>query len=153
MPQVIAVETQGRTHPRRARCDDEGNFCVRYLPPGKYVLYGREDANGCCRLPVVRVSDEITDVGVHPLTAGATIRGTVRMVRATQPPTAVRVTDAAGVTLEALDFKGQNGEDYAICNLWPGTWTLTLERNGDVLARKTVRLDATEVVALDLTVE
>ncbi|HNQ23759.1 MAG TPA: carboxypeptidase-like regulatory domain-containing protein [Phycisphaerae bacterium] len=153
MPQVIAVETHGRTHPRRARCDDDGDFCVRYLPPGEYVLYGHEDANGCCRLPVVPVSDDITDVGEHQLTAGATVRGTVRVVRATGAPTAVRATDAGGVALEAIDFTGRNGEEYAISNLWPGTWTVTLERGGEILVQKTVELTATEVTALDLTVE
>jgi hypothetical protein len=126
---------------------------VRYLPPGEYVLYGHEDANGCCRLPAVRVADDITDVGEHSLAAGAAIRGTIHLARAKSPPTTVRATDGNGATLEALDFKGQDGEDYAISNVWPGSWTVALMRDGEVLTQKTVKLDAQEVVAVDLTAE
>jgi len=151
MPQVIAIETEGRTHPRRARCDKEGNFCVRYLPPGEYMLFGHEDANGYCQLPIVHVSNDITDVGEHALIPGVTIRGTIHLARAMEAPTAVHARDARGATLESLDFKGQNGEEYIISNLWLGTWTLTLERDGEVLAQETVKVDTTQGVVMDLT--
>ena len=153
MPQVIAVEAHGMTHPRRARCDDEDNFCVRYLPPGEYVLYGHEDANGFCQLPAVRVANDITDVGTHCLGAGATISGQFRTLRALTPPTAVQAIDANGVALEAIDFRGGSGEVYAIPNLWSSTWTVRLLREKKVLVEKRVTVAGKEAVVVDLTAE
>jgi len=115
------------------------------------MLFGHEDANGYCQLPIVHVSNDITDVGEHALIPGVTIRGTIHLARAMEAPTAVHARDARGATLESLDFKGQNGEEYIISNLWLGTWTLTLERDGEVLAQETVKVDTTQGVVMDLT--
>jgi hypothetical protein len=143
--QVTAVEVHGRTHPHYASCDQAGRFCVRYLPPGEYVIYGHDHAKGYCRLPAVQVSGDIRDVGEHFLTPGSKISGTIRVLRPVEPPDIVRATDGNGVTLDMFEpyRKPRNGGDYAFMNLWPGTWTLTIMRDRDVLARRTVTIEGT----------
>ena len=44
--QVIAVPRGGNGPVRRARCDAEGHFCVRYLDPGDYTLFAHDPKAG-----------------------------------------------------------------------------------------------------------
>lgn len=150
MPQVIAVEKATGAPVRRARCDDDGNFCVRYLPPGTYELRGHEDANGNCRVGPVQVKDDITDVGEHMLAAGAAIRGTIRLRTGDKKPTAVHAVDEFGVSLEALDCEGRDGETFAISNLWPGKWTVRLLDGRRIVTEEHVKLAESGTVEVTL---
>lgn len=152
-PVEVTAAARGRHDPlRRARCDDEGHFCVRYLPPGRYSLSVHDPEAGFCRLDDVVVPAGVVDVGERALSRGAAIRGAIRFARPTRLPTAVVATDSSGVTVRR-EFPGysSNCDQIELLGLWPGRWTVSVRGGDEVLATGEVDVPATGTVPLNLT--
>lgn len=153
-PKVIAVEVHGRTHARRVQCSEEdGSFCLRYLPPGEYALYAHKEAQGWGRLPPVKVKNEVIDVGQFELKPGGTIRGSVLHHLPTVKRAAVRMVEASGAFLDPIGYGGYSGEEFIVLDVWPGEWTVRAECEGKVIAEQKVVLKGTETVRADLIAE
>jgi hypothetical protein len=68
--EIIAVPGAGQGPIRRTSCDDEGNYCLRYLHPGLYTLFARFADEGWARVDNIKVASNVTDLGERPLTRG-----------------------------------------------------------------------------------
>lgn len=153
-PHVVGVETQGRNHTRRAHCDSEGNFCIRFLPPGQYVLYGHAEGSGFCQTSAVSVADEIVEIGSHLLAPGAAIRGTLRIAKPLAAPLdTVRLTDAHGVAFNMPYSDECDSGAFELLDLWPGTWTVAALSGDEVLAQAQVELKPQQAATVDLTIK
>ncbi len=149
MIQILAVSKMRRIV-RRARCDGDGNFCLRYLSEDHYVLYAHDHDAGWCVLPAVAVENNITDIGSHELRPGGTIAGPLPPKFAIDSTVTVVATDANGIPVENVDQHDPGGEQFTISGLWPGKWTVTLKKGGQVIAEQAVRLHGVETAACKL---
>ena len=60
---VFAIAKASGTLPRKAHCDLDGNFCLRYLQPGVYLLFIHDPKVGFCKVDDVEVAAGVVDVG------------------------------------------------------------------------------------------
>lgn len=158
---VFAAPTNSNGRVGHSRCDTDGNFCVRFLPPGEYVLYahmpykkfqfGKSLIPGWCRLGTVMLDDDTRDIGVHEIKEGGTVQGTVNLESSRPSATALIVTDSRGIRLHALDFKGLNGERFTMGGLWPGEWSISLVADDVVIASAKASVSATETTTVTLS--
>ena len=149
MIQVIAMETTTRAL-RLARADDKGNFCARFLPDGRYVLYAHDGTAGWCRMGEATVKGGSVDVGEHELRAGGSIEAAVELPPGTTLPVMLRVTDAQGIRVEALDPLWKSQGACAVRSLWPGEWTVELVAAEGVVAKATVKIAEKETAQCEL---
>ena len=84
--EVTAIANGNRALPHRARCDDDGNFCVRYLSPGIYSLFIHDPNSGYCRVDQIAVLAGAVDIGERTLSRGATINGEIHFERTSRYP-------------------------------------------------------------------
>jgi hypothetical protein len=126
MVHVLAVGKKSHAV-RHARCDNGGNFCVRYLDPDAYVLFAHDYDAGWCRIGEVAVANNISDVGTHKLVPGGAIsvRLPVSVVR--ERCATVVATDSQGF---AIDWPAASKDSvetrFTISSLWPGKWTVAV---------------------------
>ncbi|MDR3618588.1 MAG: hypothetical protein P4L85_04495 [Paludisphaera borealis] len=147
--EVVALPRDGKP-PRFAHCDEEGNFCVRYLDPGLYTLLAHDPKAGWSRVENVAVASNVVDVGGHRLAPGGTILGSIAFPRPCAVPDEVVATGPGGVVLR-LPFEDYSSFDrFELDGLWPGVWTITARSLGDVLATTTAEVVGTEKVRVDL---
>jgi hypothetical protein len=151
MIHVIGVGKRSRAV-RHARCDDKGNFCVRYLPPDDYVLFAHDDDAGWCRLGEASVANNTSDIGIHKLAPGAAITGRLPLHLATDRSVSIVAIDLHGIAIESpnRDVDGPPRTGFTISGLWPGKWLVMLKKNDQVLATKAVVLRDAESVSCDL---
>jgi hypothetical protein len=149
MVHVIAVGKRSGTV-RNAYCDDQGNFCLRYLPEDDYMLRAHDDQAGWCAMPGVTVRNNITDIGSHKLAAGGTISGKVPPRLQGDAAVTVVATDAHGIAIEDPHGWDPIGDRFRISSLWPARWVVTLKRGDHAIARQTVTLQGTETVTAEL---
>jgi len=149
---AAAVDETGKSPPRYAYCDDEGNFCLRYLGPGRYTIYLHDDDAGWSRLEHVELATAATlDVEPPALAPGGTITGHVRWTSERRIPNRLVAVDPSGIVVEPRElFRGLNGEEYAVSGLWPGRWKVTVSCGDEVLAAAQATLVGTERVSCDL---
>lgn len=148
---VIAIGAGGKVQ-RSTQCDDEGNFCLRYLPADAWTIYAHEHKGGWCRVGVAAVNNETRDVGEHRTIPGGSIIGKIDLGNESRLPDSVVARDAAGFEVSDLSFSDGQPNEYAIANLWPGRWTVQLLSGETVLATTPVELKGTETVHTDLVV-
>lgn len=136
---VVGIERQTGVV-REAYCDSQGAFCLRFLPPGKYQLWARDDSRGWCSMRTVTVDERTYDVGVHSLSQGGSIE--VAIPRRWQYDPTLRLTarHANGVTVGYFSEKEHLEQKCRFRHLWPGRWTVRLQRGDQVVAEKTVTL-------------
>jgi hypothetical protein len=149
MIHVLALSDKGETL-RSARCDGDGDFCVRYLPKGKWTLCAHDYGAGWCRIGVVTVKNDTTDIGVHKLQLGGRLTGKVEMGNEERLADAVVATDALGFRIDDRGFSEGKRREFKISGLWPGQWTLKLMSGETVLATAKTELKGTETVRCDL---
>jgi len=147
---VVARSTEDTELQRIARCDGDGDFCVRYLPPGRYTLYAHDYDAGWRNLGSTSVNNDITDVGEHRLIAGASLEVQVKLLNHTALPDTLVAMDQHGVAIEAPDYEILNGQHYSIGNLWPGHWDVVLRSGNETLATARVILPAAGTINCDL---
>ena len=145
--QVIAVPRGGNGLARRARCDSEGHFCVRYLEPGDYTLFAHDPKLGWA-LEDVSVKSDVTDIGEHRLDAGGTMRGTISFGRPSIRPDQVVATGPSGVSL-TIPVR-ESYDRFELGGLWPGSWTITVLGGRELLATARVEIADTEEARVDL---
>jgi hypothetical protein len=146
MVHVIAVGKRAGTV-RNAYCDNQGNFCVRYLPEDDYMLRAHDDQAGWCAMPGVTVRNNITDIGTHKLAAGGTISGKMPPRLQGDATVTVVATESHGIAIEAPEALG---DSFTISNLWPDKWTVALKRGSETLGKQAVNLQRTETVTAEL---
>jgi hypothetical protein len=148
MVHVIAIGKKSHAS-HHARCDNEGNFCVRYLDPDDYLLFAHDYDAGWCRIGEAAVTNTISDVGSHRLLPGGTITSRLPASAVGNASVTVTATDLQGF---AIDWPGPNAPvspKFTISGQWPGKWTLTLRKCKKRLAVKTSVLRGTETISCD----
>lgn len=149
--EATAVPREGHGPPRRARCDDDGNFCVRYLARGRYTLFVHDPEAGYCRVDDVTVPAGVVDVTARTFVRGAAIRGKIRFARPARVPTAVVAADASGATVRQEFPSWSSCDRIELMGLWPGRWTVSALGGDEVLASGQVDVPASGAVSLTLT--
>ncbi len=149
MVHVMAVGKKSHAV-RHARCDNGGNFCVRYLDPDTYVLFAHDYDAGWCQIGEVAVANNISDAGHHKLVPGGTITGRLPVSVLRERCMTVVVTDSQGF---AIDWPAASKDSvetrFTISSLWPGKWTVTVRNCDKQLAVKTAVLRGTETASCD----
>ncbi len=135
---------------REAYCDSQGAFCLRFLPPGKYQLWARDDSRGWCSIRTVTVDERTYDVGVHSLSQGGSIE--VAIPRRWQYDPTLRLTarHANGVTIGYFSEKEHLEQKCRLRHLWPGRWTVRVQRGDQVVEERTVTLSGRQTVVCSL---
>ena len=137
---VAAAPKKGKGAIRYTRCDDQGNFCARYLNKGDYVLYAHDLKAGWAYLGEAAVRNSVVDLGRGKLAAGASLKGQLPVVPAGKCITHVQAVDSHGIVIEALDLEESRAGQYEISGLWPGEWTLDAMFGEEKIASKIVRI-------------
>ncbi len=149
--EVSALANGRHTSPTRVRCDDDGNFCVRYLWPGTYSLFVHDPNSGFCRVENVEVPAGVVDVGERVLSEGATVRGTIRFVKPTRVPDSIVAVDASGVSVRRAFEVYSSFDQFAFTNLWPGHWTIQARGGEEVLAKSELEIEGSGTFEVTLT--
>lgn len=147
---VVALPLDRRGPSRRTRCDGDGNFCVRYLAPGRYTLRALDPAIGWTQLDDVVVGVGATDVGDLRLKPGGTLAGTIAFRRPGPIPDEVVATDETGVALTSRFESYSSFDRFELRGLWPGRWTVAARSGGAPVASDTVTLTGTESARVGL---
>lgn len=143
---VMAVGSKQGNHLYHARCDDNGNFCLRYLRADTYRVMAHDDEAGWSNLGEVVVKDNVTDVGKKLLEAGATLSGKITFPVEEASCAGLVAKDSFGMEVEAE----RSGETYVIPCLWPGQWTVSFRRGSKIIAEAHTSITSTNAVNLDL---
>lgn len=146
---MILVAAVGMTSKRvfHSRCDDDGDFVIRYLPEDTYLVHARDDDGGWCNLGTYQTSAPATDCGAHELRDGGHAEGTV-------PPPAtvdggdlrVFVVAPDGVKLP-IDELGKDGR-YRFGHLRPGAWTVVACAGEREIGRQVIEVQAGRTTAV-----
>ena len=147
---LVIASGKSSSRTRKIRCDKNGNFIFRYLPEDDYVLYAHDDKTGCAKLGKYSVKNNTADIGQHKLAPGCNITGTVNYPNEKQHYRTISAEHSSGISISANIFKGTNGEEYRIPNLWPGKWKITLSQNFDIVVEKNIEIKGTETIKVDL---
>lgn len=149
--EVTALAKGGDMPLRRARCDDDGHFCVRYLSPGTYTLFIHDPKAGYCRVDDVVVPAGVVDVGERKLSAGASVRGDIRFERLSPLPDEVVAVGPSGVTVRR-EFQVYSSFDrFEFAGLWPGQWIILVRKGNSVLTSEKIKIGGTEKSYMSLT--
>jgi len=149
--EVTALVKGSHTPARRTRCDDKGNFCVRYLSSGAHSLFINDPKRGFCRVDDVEVPAGVVDVGERALSAGATINGTIRFLRPTLVPDEVMAVHSSGVSLRQAFPRYSSCDQFKLIGLWPGRWSVVAQRGDEVLVGGEIDIRESGTFNLTLT--
>jgi hypothetical protein len=150
--EVTALAKGSRTPSRRTRCDNDGNFCVRYLSPGTYRLFIHNPQSGFCRVDDVEVPAGVVDVGERTLSAGATVRGAIHFVRLSRVPDEVVAFHTSGVSVHQWFSNGSSFDRVELAGLWPGHWTVSARSGDQVLATSALDVEGSGTLQVTLMV-
>ena len=150
--EVTAMAKGSRTPSRRTRCDDDGNFCVRYLSPGTYSLFINDPEWGFCRVDAVEMSAGVVDIGERTLSAGARVSGKIEFPRPSRVPDAVVAVGPSGVSVRRAFAVYSSFDQVELAGLWPGRWTVSARNGDEVLATAALDIEGTGTSHLTLTV-
>jgi hypothetical protein len=147
--EATAVLNGSRTPARRAHCDFDGNFCVRYLSPGTYSLFFHDPESGYCRVDHVTVPAGVVDIGERSLSSGARLGGAIRFARPSRVPDKIVAVGPLGVSV-CRAFKDDSSFDrFELAGLWPGHWIVSARSSDEILA--TGELDVVGSGPFDVT--
>ena len=138
---------------RHARCDDDGNFCLRYLPKNNYTLYAHDYDAGWCQLPKTNAEDAVIDIGKHTLQKGGTITGSIPTKYIVDQTVTMVAKHENRITITSPEVHEPIGEVFKISSLWPGKWTVILKRNNKDISKRVVQLNDVETVTCDFSSE
>jgi hypothetical protein len=135
---------------RHARCDDDGDFCLRYLPADQYQIFAHDPEAGWCRLPVANVQDDSADLGTHMLSAGGTLRVDLPIAMTHDQNISVMAIHANGLSPYSLTGDELQTSPVTFSQLWPGKWTVIVRKGETDLMQKSVELKPTATVDVEL---
>ena len=129
--QKIHVMAKGKEHGtiRNARCDEDGNFCLRYLPRDEYQIYVRDPVAGWCSISDTAVEDNSVDTSPQTLREGGSIRVLVSPATGYDKNVRILATHENGMSVDTILSIGLEQSGCAFTQLWPGEWTITLQRD------------------------
>jgi hypothetical protein len=151
--EVIAMARGGQGLARRTRCDDTGTYCMRFLRPGAYTLYGYHSEGGWCRVDNVNVASNVTDAGEHRLARGGTVRGSISFRGPCPVPDRIVATGPSQVSLWFPILSLSKLDQFELNNLWPGRWTISVRAGDEVLATANTEIRGTGTANLELQAE
>jgi hypothetical protein len=149
--EVTAVDTKGLNASRRARCDNDGNFCVRYLSPGTYSLFIHDPSSGFCRVDNVEVTAGVIDVGERAISAGAKVSGEIHFARPGRVPEEVVAIGPLGVSVRRAFQVYSSFDQVELAGLWPGHWIVSARSGGEILATSELDVEGTGTFPVTLT--
>ena len=147
---MVAVVGQLSPTVRYGRADIDGNFCVRYLPKDIYTLWIYDLDGGWLRKEDIVVRDEIKDVGVHTLSTGGTVTGTIPITWQSDDDVRVVAIDERGIEINYYHYRNTLFDNYTLADLWPGKWRVQLKLGDRMLAEQTVNVTTNQTVVCDL---
>ncbi len=144
---MIHVIAKGRNHGtiRHARCDNDGNFCLRYLPPDVYQIYAHDPTAGWCSIQDAEVQDASVDTAPQTLRDGSSLRVEVSLATGYDQNVSIRASEN-GMAVDAIPPMNLEQSGCTFTQLWPGNWTITLQRDEVPIAARTVTLKGGEAV-------
>lgn len=144
---LIAISAVGRKTGKvyRSRCDDEGNFVIRYLPEDEYLLHAHDDDGGWCDLGAHPLDKPVVDCGIHTLLDGGHVSGSISP-KSPSPMPSISALGADGLEIP-LDELEENGS-FRFGNLRPGHWTILARSGEQEIARVPVTINKGETVEL-----
>jgi hypothetical protein len=151
--EVIAMARGGQGLGRRTRCDVNGTYCMRFLRPGAYTLYGYDSEGGWCRVDNVSVASNVTDAGEHRLARGGTVRGSISFRGPCPVPDRIVATGPSQVSLWFPILSLSKLDQFELSNLWPGQWTISVRAGDEVLATANTEIRGTGTTNLELQAE
>jgi hypothetical protein len=149
MVQVIARGRRTGTI-RHAQCDDDGNFCLRYLPADTYQILAHDPDAGWCSLPDANVNDDSLDLGMHELFSGGTLRVHLSDALTHDQNISVIAIHESGLSPDELMEDDLQNRPVEFSQLWPGTWTVAVRKGDTTLLQKSVELKSTATVEVPL---
>jgi hypothetical protein len=150
--EVTAVANENHAVTRQARCDNDGNFCVRYLAPGAYSLFIHDPKSGYCRVDHIDVPAGVVDIGERTLSPGATIGGEIHFKRPSPVPDEVFAVEASGASVRQAFPVYSSFDRVQLTSLWPGRWTVSAGSGDEVLATGEVDVKGTGAFTVGLKV-
>lgn len=144
--QVIAVaKSSGRAF--FSRCDDDGDFVVRFLPQDEYLVHAHDDDGGWCDLGRFPLDGALVDCGEHELLAGGNAEGKLGPDQLDRVDS-IRISATAPDGVEIpVDGIGKDGS-FRFGNLRPGKWTIIARNEGKEVLRRAVEIRPGKTAAL-----
>lgn len=125
---------------RRGYCDRDGNWCLRYLIPGKYRLKAHDPKGGWAELGEVEVNNDSQNVGAKHLKDGGSLLVKMRFSNGDMFPDRIEAVDPHGFVISWFDNWKTLGQTMEFQNLWSSDWTIRAMRDEKVLAQRRVGL-------------
>ncbi len=119
---IVAVRKSNK-HAYFSRCDDAGNFVVRYLPQDEYFIHAHDDDGGWCDFGTRILDKPLVDCGEIKLADGGKITGKLdHSLLPLQGEAVVKAhaPDGAEIPVDEIEKDGT----YQFGNLRPGAWTI-----------------------------
>ena len=146
---IIRVLAVGKKSGRvfLSRCDERGNFVIRYLPADTYIVHAHDDEGGWCELGDHLLEVPLVDCGEHQLKKGGHLKGLVsRKLLGSLDLMDLKVVRADGVEIP-VDEVAESGA-FHFGHLRPGKWSIVLAREGKEISRKEVEIQQGKTVKL-----
>lgn len=142
--QAVAITGGSVFH---SRCDDKGNFVIRYLPAGQYRVHAHDDDAGWCDLGTFRLDQPVVDCGERPLTSGGSVTGLLssRLLPVTDEST-IKAVAPDGVEILVDEVKADG--TYRFGEMRPGSWVVLLPGEGGQVIRNAVEIQRGQTVNL-----
>lgn len=106
-----------------------------------------------CKLSDTEVNNNITDIGTKSLQEGGTIKGSIPVDLAADEAVKIYATHENGILIGKSSKDDPVGGTFAISELWPGQWTVTVEQSETEVLKKVVRVEGVETVTCDFVTE
>ncbi len=142
--QAVAITGRSVFH---SRCDDKGNFVIRYLPAGEYTVHAHDDDAGWCDLGTFRLDQPVVDCGEHQLTSGGSITGVLssKLLPLADPATIKALApDGVEILLDEVKADGT----YHFGAMRPGSWVVLSPAEEGRTARNPIEIHLGQTVNL-----
>ena len=145
--QMIAVaKSNGRAF--LSRCDDEGDFVIRYLPQDEYLVHAHDDKGGWCDLGRFHLDKATVDCGVHALRDGGHAEGKLAnglLSRLDEIQISARAPDGLEIPVDEVQKDGS----YRFGHLRPGKWTFVTRLDEKEISRSPAEIQKAHTVRLN----
>ena len=116
-----------------------------------YEIYAHDPVAGWCSISDTAVEDNSVDTSPQTLREGGSIRVLVSPATGYDKNVRILATHENGVSVDAVLSINLEQSGCAFTQLWPGEWTITLQRDEVPIATRTVTLKGEE--AAEVTID